>query len=95
MSQRKADIDPNGVGKSPTNLVSREGRPPPPTTSLVMVGGSGIWQGKIQHWHDTPWERGVWLNTIVAIYVAPGTDFNNSLESYVFSSLFVMLRVCF
>lgn len=58
MSQRKADIDPNGVGKSLTNLVSREGRPPPPTT-LVMMGGSGLWQDKIQHWLDTPSERDV------------------------------------
>lgn len=94
MSQRKADIDPNGVGKSPTNLVSREGRHPPPTT-LVTMGGSGLWQDKIQHWLDTLSEKDVWLNTIVAIYVAPCTDFNNSLDSYVFSSLFVMLRICF
>lgn len=26
---RGKQTDPNGVGKSPTNLVSREGRPPP------------------------------------------------------------------
>lgn len=76
-------------------LVSREGRPPPPTTLVMGGGGSGLWQDKIQRWLGTPSKRGVWLNAIVAIYVAPGTDFNNSLGSYVFSSLFVMLKICF
>lgn len=74
--------------------VTRRKTPPSPTTQ-VTVGGSGIRQDKIQYWLDTPSERGVWLNTIIAIYAAPGTDFNNSLESYVFSSLFVMLKICF
>lgn len=92
MSQRKADIDPNGVGKSQINLVSREGRPPPPTT-LVMMGESGLFC-RIKYSIGSTL-RDVWLNTIVAIYVAPCTDFNNSLDSYVFSSLFVMLRICF
>lgn len=58
MSQRKADIDPNGVGKSPTNLVSGEGRPPPSPHHhhTSNGGGSGLWQDKIQHWLDTPSE---------------------------------------